>query len=231
MSETLDFPSLTRNNVAYRLSADWPWDKRGDSPLSLHLTEFDTCGDGMTQHSGSYCTQFCQMADACISLAQAYAKDPLNEAWGQLPYIFHETGDEICAFVQTLKYREDKAQWYNPSERKVSSSSKCQHDRRWEKVESWMDGSSKACASLILLIGGKGCDWLGKLCLLEDLRKAMNYPLWEDMLPVTSELTGDWHQAFCAARAANRAYREMGYARRASESALGNTKRAEEKAA
>lgn len=214
--------ALNPDKIGYRLSSDWDWNNKGNAPLSVYLQQFETYGDGMTQHSGAWAVQFADLTDACISLTQAIVADPLNEAWHQLSYMVHCSNPELLAFVQTIRYREDKAQWYNMTDRKISSSESKKHDKRWNHVESWMDGKAASCLS-ILLNGVPSCDWLSKLCWADDLREAMGYPLWEDMFKPTSEITGDWQQAFHAFRAAARAIASLDYAGRACASALYNT--------
>lgn len=231
MATNIVIPSvLNSSKVAYRLSSEWPWDKRGNAPLSLYITQYETYGDGTVQHSGEWCAQWEALTDVCLSITRAICADPKNKAWQQLAYVFHSISDETLAFVQTIKYREDKWQWFNMAERKVSASESKQHDRRWERVEPWMDGKASACLS-ILLNANNGVDWLGKLYIADDLRQSMGFPLWEEMFKPVTELTGDWHQAFRAFRMASEAISKLDYAQRASESAEGNSKRATEQAA
>jgi hypothetical protein len=214
---------LHPDKIAYRLTDDWDWNKKGNAPLSVYLTQFETYGDGMTQHSGDWAVQFADITDLCISLTQAIVADFGNDAWKQLSYFLHESNQELIAFALTIKHRDDKAQWFNLADRKLSSSESKRHDKRWEHVESWHDGTP-ASALAIILNANQHCDWLQKLCWADDLRTACNYPYWEDIFKPTKDLAGDWQQAFHALRACGRAVAAMDYASRAADSALFNSK-------
>lgn len=221
--KTIEFQSATRGNIAYRFCDEWQWDARGNLPLSIRLMEYETYGDGLTQHSGAYCTQFCYLTDACISLAQAIVADPKNEAWEALGNVFCHPREDTINFALSIKYREDKDQWFDLANHKVSTSERYKHDRRWEKVENWMDGTAKSAFSIINTRLG-GYDTLGKLCWLDELR--MKYGCAsEDVWEALGQVEGDWLQAFHAARDASLAVQYLRGAARTADCALGNTKR------
>lgn len=221
---------LNPDKVAYRLSSDWDYNGRGNAPLSLHIQVFETYGDNLTQHSGAWTAQFSELTDVCLSLTAAIVADPLNDTWRQLDYVMRDTGSEVLQFVLSIKYREDKPQWYSIADRKLSSSESKRHDRRWEKVEHWMDGSP-ATALSIYLNHSPNIDWLQKLCIADDLRALANYPMWEDYFKPVTELKGDWHQAFQGLRAAAHAVQSLDRAKALYESAMHNTKPAVESVA
>lgn len=213
---------------AYRLTDDYNYGNRGNAPLSQHIEQFETYGDGLTQHSGAWCAQWSELTDVCLSLTKAIVADPLNEAWGVLHYTLRGTSQETLRFVLSIKYREDKEQWYSLEDRKVSTSETKQHDRRWEKVETWMDGKPGNALS-ILLKAWDYPDSMQKLCIALDLRKAASYcPSWEELFTPTKDLDSSWHQAFAAYRAACEAVEKLEYAKSAMEAELGNIARRSE---
>lgn len=219
---------LNGDKKAYRLSSEWNWDQKGNAPLSMHLTEFETYGDGTVQHSREWCAQFSELTDLCISLATAICADPLNEAWRQVGYVFHDFSTEAIRFALSVQHKEGKAQWYNLAERKVSSSEGKRHDRRWNQVEDWMDGTPKSAFS-ILWRSNEGMDWLSRVALAEDIRNEHGgYVSWETLFKPVEELAGDWHQAFCALRSAARAVLSLDCASRMASNAVQNWKSAQE---
>lgn len=214
---------LNGSKVAYEVSDDWNWNGRGSAPLSVSLNQYQTYGDGVVKHSNAWCAQWADMTDACLSLTSAILADPQATEWKQVPRMFATLSPDVLAFVQTIKHRDDRRQWFNFSERKVSTAESKQHDKRWTSVESWMDGTAPACLS-ILLNQFSHHDWFARLAIADDLRTAMGYPMWEEFFKPTSELTGDWHQAFRALRAASESVAQLDNARRVLECALENSK-------
>ena len=218
---------LQPGKVGYRLSDDYDWQVRGNAPLSYYITQFDTYGDGLIQHSGAFCSQWSNLTDVCLSLTAAVLADPLNPSWKQLDMIFRGTSKALIEFVRTIKFREDKDQWFSLSERKLTTSKSKQFDRRWEKVESWMDGSAGASVSIILK-DESHIDWLQKLAWAQDVREAYSYSDWEETFKPVKDLTGDWYAAFTAIRQVAEAIRLLDNLRRQMECALTNSKPKEE---
>lgn len=214
---------LNPDRKAYKLTSDWDWNNRGNAPLSLYISEYETYGDGTCQHSRSWPAQWSELTDVCLSFARAIVADPSNDAWHQLNYVMHTVGEDTLRFALGIKYRKDKAQWYNLSERKLSSSESKRHDKRWEQVQSWMDGSP-ATALSIVLNNNSSVDWLSRLAIADDLRTLANYPCWEDYFKPVMELPGDWHQAFVAFRDCCRAISSLDHAKRVADSAEYNSK-------
>lgn len=213
---------LNNSKIAYQLSDEWNWELKGNAPLSMHLMQYETFGDNTTQHSRAWCTQWADLTDACLSLTKAILAEPNYETWRVLVRDFHESNKEVIDFVQTVVYKENKDQFFSLQFRKLSSSDSKRHDKRWTKVETWMDGTPQACLS-ILLNGVGTTDWFSKLCWADDLRTAIGYPMWEDYFKPVKDITGDWHQAFQALRSACRALIALDYASRSLESAIHNT--------
>lgn len=226
-TKSVKFLSLLNPNRAYEVSDDWAWDGRGAAPLDLHLKAYDTYGDGLTQHSGYFVPQWADVTDVCASIAHAILADPKNEAWSLLHLPEPRFG--LLAFVRTIVYDPDenaKTKYFNPVDLKISTADRYRFDKRWQKVESWMNGSPAACLSLLL--NDRPSDWLEKLLYADALRDAMGYPCWEDVFKPTAELKGDWHQAFEAYRCALQAAHLLRVAERQLENSLASTRRSSE---
>lgn len=201
---------LHGDKIAYKLTDDWNWNGRGNAPLGIQLEQYETYGDNLTQHSNSWCVQFSDLTDACLSLASAILEDPMSDEWRSGARMFTELNSETAQFLFTVKFREDKDQWFNLSERKLTSSKTKQYDRRWSKVESWMDGTPSAAFSIICQ--DRNYDWLERVCIAEDLRQFSGYCQEStEVLKPLAELKGDWHQAFQAARKAVQAFGLLGH--------------------
>jgi len=219
----IKFASVLNPKIAYCLSGEWDYNKRGNAPLSRYLNVYETYGDGLTQHSGSWAAQLPALTDACLSLTSAVVADPSNPEWHQLSYIFPVWGDDLITFALSIRCQEGKTRYYNLADRKLSTTDSKRHDKRWEKVESWMDGSPCACLAVLLHCFAH-YDWLAKIALADDLRRLSGYPLWEELLSPVKDLPGDWHQAFSSTRSVVRAIAGLDYAKRAAQTALSNSK-------
>ena len=76
MSDQHRFASLSRQNIGYIVSSDSMlfWDQAYHSSTRVVATwagEYDTCGDGLTQHSPAGVVREAAFADYLASLAQA----------------------------------------------------------------------------------------------------------------------------------------------------------------
>lgn len=129
---------------------------RGDN-LADWAQEFETYGDGRVQHAGATFVRVHNGIDFLRSLAVhlmtvdhetllAFAKE-----WPR-PYF----SEDRITFYSRLKHREDKPQWYSTYDDKVSSRDCWRHDRRWNEIASWMDGSLSSVYSLA--VGAHYCN-------------------------------------------------------------------------
>ena len=64
----------------------------------------------------------------------------------------HQEGRaDLIDFLAKIQYRDDKRQNFSRSERKVTTSEKARHDKRFIEVPSWANGSFRNVVSLYLL--------------------------------------------------------------------------------
>ena len=122
-----------------------------------YFRQFETYGDGLIQHSGDWGVTFEYLADYCASLAEAMLSNPdLVKAAG---YAFRSNVDsDTLEFAASVVYDEKRDAWHSSKRRyvsmalrKIGGESK-RHDKRFEEVNRYMDGS---CASMMRLICGE----------------------------------------------------------------------------
>jgi hypothetical protein len=142
------FRSLGNQNIAYTAHDDsvdnWHsyW-KDQHHRIGGWCGQFDTYGDGLTQHSPETPVRKENMADYLASLAQHLLDNPES-----IEVVSRKFGCganvRFVRFMAGVRFNEKKPQFYNRSELKVTSSASKRHDRRWEEVPSWADGSADA---------------------------------------------------------------------------------------
>lgn len=191
------FASLKQpDKIAYSVLDSWDsvWNARGTAPLSLYLVQFDTYGDGLCQHGPERCVQWASLADACASLATAILAEPTAPEWGKVSSSIRTATDATIRFCFTVGYREDKPQWVNWNEGKVSTSPSRRHDKRWDEVPSWANKDAKTAYGLIAM-RDDGMDWFDRAFLALRCRQLFyehtNY--WQDryeILPAFRQLPG-----------------------------------------
>ena len=223
----INIKSILDPKRAYRVcgySSD-NWSTRGNAPFCCNILSYDTYGDGLTQHSGAYVAQFADTTDICLSVAKAILDDPKNEEWRKLDSFLYRRSDSQIRFALSVKYLEGKRQFYSMNLEKLTRADKG-NDRRYEKVESWHDGGAAATLSLLI---SSHMEWLERLYIAERLRD-LNYKQngcffsWEQMLPPTTELRGDWQQSFVALINALKAVNHLESTGRVLECALNNSR-------
>ncbi|MGA2253039.1 MAG: hypothetical protein ABSG53_00120 [Thermoguttaceae bacterium] len=146
------FPSLARPDVAYTAgndSVDWSaYYRDSHNRIDSWCGEYQTHGDGIVQHSPAYCTMKENMADYLASLAAWLLEHP-----GDVESIatrFSRSYRVPCMrFYGGIKYRDDKRQWYNYADKKVTTSASKQHDKRWTEVPEWADGGVTAVFRMV----------------------------------------------------------------------------------
>ncbi len=145
------FPSLSRPDIGYSAgeSVDWNsyhMDER--YRIDSWCGEFKTYGDGLTQHSTEYCAMKENMADYLASLAEWLYDHPddVEDVASRFGHTFFSTN---MRFYAGIKYHDDKRQWYNVAEQKVTTSASKQHDKRWLEVPEWANGSATAVFRLV----------------------------------------------------------------------------------
>ena len=182
---------------------DTNWNNRGNRPLDLRLSKFETCGDGLTQHSGAWCAQLEDFTDACLVLSQAIIAAPQNELWRRLEdtvAFCHPHSRATLQFAGSVVYEEGKRQWFNARDNKVSRSESKRNDRRWEEVGEWCKGNPRS--ALRILAGDHRWEWFKLMFTADELREVLGLYSWPDIFPEVESLRGDWSQAMCAMKRA-----------------------------
>lgn len=148
------FKSVSRS-VVYTVESRPATDKHDYymSPRSYvheHVFEYETYGDGMTPHSPTYLTSANNTDDFMISFLH-YVKsirhsDDLEPMFSACRLVWHSQFDstfskEKWEFFSKLRYNENKTQYFNEREMKVSTRDKLCYDKRWERVDERHNGS------------------------------------------------------------------------------------------
>lgn len=119
--------------------------------LAVWAGMYPTYGDGLIQHGPESVVYKGYFSDYLVSLADHLLKNPeacefLSLNWPQRT----EPLFENMVFAFSVKYKEGKTQYYNLQDRKVSSADSKRHDKRWEEVPSWADGSVESAYRILL---------------------------------------------------------------------------------
>ncbi|GAC1495712.1 MAG: hypothetical protein NVS1B6_00100 [Steroidobacteraceae bacterium] len=125
---------------------------------------FDTYGDGLCQHSPEWTVPVEFLTDYLASLAAAALKD--RELALAMRYTINRglQRDISYDFASKVIHKEPVApQTYLPRRyfsrdlRKISASDKCRHDKRYEEIDSGMDGSP---LGMLRVLRESHWDWL-----------------------------------------------------------------------
>jgi hypothetical protein len=156
------FPSLMNGNTVYTVhsSSTDLWDQcyHAHAHLGYYFGRFDTYGDGMVQHGPEVSVPQMFFGDFCASLAAHllvhFAEDGfITGSWPQASN--SETRKRLdFAFSLRAPVHNDEGTWkdkyYSLELRKVTTNREKQHDKRWEKVPDWADGSVEAAYRILL---------------------------------------------------------------------------------
>lgn len=139
----MQFESLSRKNIVYVYKNDHEY-HANKNHLWDKLYEFDSYGDGTTQHSPLCLVVSYNGLDSIASWAKYLVEH--RETWNDLDlYDFRPlTNISTVKFFQSLRYNEKKPVYYNANDLKKSSAGSKQYDKRWEKIPDWADGSIDA---------------------------------------------------------------------------------------
>lgn len=197
---------LNGGNRCYRLNENSTdnFSKRGQRDLLCALTQYETYGDGTTQHSGDWCVQMGELVDVCLSMAAAIAAEPDLQIWGQLERLMTPVPSrDIAAAVKVVYKDGGKTQYYSTRDFKVTTSDKSQ-DRRFERVESWMDGTPKAIVHMLQKQYWDRIQWVSlAYCVREYLYDANNHFVsFENINECFASFDDDWTSAFESLRQA-----------------------------
>ncbi len=118
--------------------------------LGPRFAEYDTYGDGLTQHGYQYPVVADNVVDFLISLGKYMLDTPTaaDELRKTFDWPEHLNKKRI-EFALSVKYDENKTRYYSMSEQKVSASPKLEWDKRYERVPTWADGSLESAFRLL----------------------------------------------------------------------------------
>jgi hypothetical protein len=158
--ERIVFKSLAKSNVRYvwyrsgynSPVADY---RRSEFGLGDNCGWYDTFNDGDVQHSSESpvmnesATDYLASLLAHIASVDAGERDEMLEAIAyDWPNMEHKSRDEIV-FAINLEHKSGKTRYYNLDECKISSAESKRHDKRWEVVSEYIDGSPSSAFRLL----------------------------------------------------------------------------------
>jgi len=151
---------LNGEKIAFKVHSRFEdlWDsfRQANRPLDTHIGVFETYGDGTTQHSGEWPANNEQFTDFCLSFARWLINASPEEVKGteirsRDSIGIKKVAPDLIDFLAKIQYRDDKRQYFSRSERKLTTSEKGRHDKRFLEVPSWANGSFRNVVSLYLL--------------------------------------------------------------------------------
>jgi hypothetical protein len=147
------FPNICESGWAFTIhSNSCDLDCRHEGFLAFWAGTFPTFGDGLTQHGHEYTLGADHFGAYCASLTHFILESgepQAVEAGKLLVSAWHQAPAQKVQFALRVKHRPDRRQWYSLGEEKVSTSESRRHDRRWEEVPEWADGSLAAVWRLL----------------------------------------------------------------------------------
>ena len=142
------FRSIENTEHAYVWNDHGEYMRHGD-PIDHRAGWFMVYNDYPVQHSLESHVQRHNLVDYIESLALALKEGP-QVAREFVAQSWHRGCDKRdFEFVCGIKYRDDKTQYFCRNDRKVSASSTKRHDKRWDEVPSYANGSFSACMRLL----------------------------------------------------------------------------------
>jgi hypothetical protein len=121
---------------------------RNTFPAWSYALQYDTYGDGMTQHCPLYPVPIAGLADYCVSLASV-ALENTELAHAIAGCLITPPNRDIIDFLAGLRSSETKTRFFNPRERKTSTQHAKRYDTRWHEIPSWASGSASDVYSLM----------------------------------------------------------------------------------
>lgn len=224
----MNIKSVLKNDRGYQIRGDF-YGNGGNKPLCGEILQYETYGDGDTQHSGAWPAQWDSIVDVCLSVAAAIRADPLNEAWACLTSMLRRVDDETLRWALGVVYKPGKRQYYSVAVLKVTTADKS-NDRRFDVVNEYMDGST---AGALRVVSGEYWNTLERLMVCDRLRDLHyelvgGYDSWANTFKWTTELPDGWECALAAFKYALQAVEYMRHSERTAEATLGNIRRREE---
>jgi len=214
------FKSIKRQGICYDInSKNWDF-ARG----AIHgdVKEYQTYGDGETRHSPAYSSIADNTYDFLVSLAHFLNSNPDKaKELSQAMFWPSHTYRKNIKFYSELK-ANGKEQYYSINELKTSRAESKRHDKRWEIVPEWADGSFQAT---FRFLEEKKYGSLERLCLYNELRDfySEEHDSYCSIEGFGINSTEEWHKMSSALHACQlilSAYRKLDSAQRIIESNL-----------
>ena len=149
------FKSLTRENIVYTFTSDsmehWKQAYHMTGVVSRHFAEYNTYGDGDVQHTPQTVCHKNNIEDLFASLAAHLSvnAEDMAKFFNSLAWPTDRHSERDIRFALSIKYNEKKRQYFSTQENKVSSADSKRHDRRWNEVPSYADGSVESAYRLL----------------------------------------------------------------------------------
>ncbi len=143
------FPSLAFGNEYGYAFDSQAFDMK--APVDDHFRMFKTYGDGTVQHSGDWSVTLDYFADYLASLAAVMVEDVELLTAVRFQFADRPNRDAIV-FAASVRWKEgdNKTRYFSPKELKVSSSPSKYHDKRYEEVRDFHDGSAKSMYRILI---------------------------------------------------------------------------------
>ena len=146
---------LNLDKIVYCISNNHDYNSPSHMYLGYNIKQYETYGDGTTQHSRAYYASTGQAYDFLLSFAAFLADDTkaTPEAMEAIRYNLgwhmQRMNETAAKFLASLIYdAEKRGRYYSMELEKVSSSESKRHDKRWELIPDYADGSTEAIARL-----------------------------------------------------------------------------------
>lgn len=154
METRVKFNSLGRKNIIYVWNTAYDSDMQhycqGGQYIGSMAREFDTLGDGTTQHTPETAVTTENMIDYLSSLA-FFVLDEGQEHLAAIAQEWPIKEDRAkCTFAFSVKHSKKIDRYYSTQENKVSTAKNKRHDRRWELVPEWADGSLESAYRILV---------------------------------------------------------------------------------
>ena len=136
-------------------STEWvPSSRMGSNAVADWAQQYGTYGDGNVQHEDASFVRTDGMADYLRSLAVHLLSSRMTAVADDLDAVAHAwpnhcMGDDALEFALTVKHRQDKTVYYSLAECKVSSAESKRHDKRWDEIPEWANGTVKSAYGLV----------------------------------------------------------------------------------
>ena len=182
--ERLVFASIGKGNIRYIWVYDhYKMDNHGfysncGGYVSNCAFQYDTLGDGDTQHTPEYLVHKDDIEDYICSMAVYVAENPTKETFDVLSQGIHLNNISVdtVKFLVSLK-SNGKPLYYNLHECKKSTASRLEHDKRWERLPDDYEGTFRTIYNMTV---PNFYGFLDRLYLAEEIRGHANYDLWID---------------------------------------------------